>query len=77
MKIKKFESKKLKLTNNGDLVLFFIGVGSAFTRRQYQTNLLVIKGDDHLLIDCGTKCNQALFELGLQITDINNFLITH
>jgi ribonuclease BN (tRNA processing enzyme) len=28
-------------------------------------------------VDCGTKCSQALFELGRPITDIRNYLITH
>jgi ribonuclease BN (tRNA processing enzyme) len=77
MKIITLDNRKLALKNNGDLELFFIGAGSAFTRRQYQTNLLIVKGDDHLLIDCGTKCNQALWELGVKISDIRHFLITH
>ncbi len=77
MKIIKLEDKKLALTNDGELELFFLGVGSAFTKRQYQTNLLVVKGNDHVLIDCGTKCSQSLFELGVSIVDVKNFLITH
>jgi ribonuclease BN (tRNA processing enzyme) len=71
------KDKKLSLTNDGKLELFFIGVGSAFTLKNYQTNLLIIKGNDHLLIDCGTKCTRALSELGKSIVDIDNFLITH
>jgi ribonuclease BN (tRNA processing enzyme) len=70
-------SDKLSLTNDGTLTLFFIGVGSAFTKVHYQTNLLLIKGEDHLLIDCGTKATQAFYELGLPITEIRNFFITH
>jgi ribonuclease BN (tRNA processing enzyme) len=77
MKIVKLNGKKLPLTNNGELSLFFVGIGSAFTKTLYQTNLLVVKGKDHLLVDCGTKCSQALYELGLDITEIENFLITH
>ncbi|MBN1534669.1 MAG: MBL fold metallo-hydrolase [Spirochaetes bacterium] len=77
MKIETLKKKKLSLTNDGRLELFFIGAGSAFTKRQYQTNLLIIKGKDHVLIDCGTKCPQALSELGVPVTDISNFLITH
>ncbi len=71
------KKKKLKLSNDGQLNLFFVGIGSAFTRKMFQTNLLLIKGPDHILIDCGTKCPQALYELGLEITDIENYLITH
>jgi ribonuclease BN (tRNA processing enzyme) len=77
MKIYTLNNREFSLTNNGDLELFFIGVGGAFTRSQYQTNLLIVKGDDHILIDCGTKCPQAFAELGMPITDVNNFLITH
>lgn len=68
---------QLSLTNDGRLELFFLGVGSAFTKRQYQTNLLVIKGEDHLLIDCGSRCSQALHAVGLSAALIQNLLITH
>jgi ribonuclease BN (tRNA processing enzyme) len=77
MKIQKLESKPVALTNDGKLSLFFVGVGSAFSKRNYQTNMLIIKGNDHLLVDCGTKTPQAFYELGMQITDIRNFFITH
>ncbi len=77
MKPESLDNRKLKLTNDGKLELFFIGVGSAFTKRLFQTNLLIVKGDDHLLIDCGTKCTQALYELGVPATEIRNLLITH
>ncbi len=77
MKILEMKGSKLSLKNSGKLSLFFIGIGSAFTKRLYQTNLLIVKGDDHLLVDCGTKCSQALFEMGINMTDIDNYLITH
>ncbi|MGA2142874.1 MAG: MBL fold metallo-hydrolase [Brevinematales bacterium] len=77
MKILELKNRKLSLTNSGKLSLFFVGIGSAFAKRIYQTNLLIIKGDDHVLVDCGTRFSQALFELGHSITDIKTFLITH
>lgn len=77
MNISPLENGKLELTNDGRLQLFFLGVGSAFTKRQYQTNLMIIQGDTHLLIDCGTRCTHSLYEVGRSITDIHNFLITH
>ena len=70
-------TRPLSLTNDGALELFFLGVGSAFSKRQNQTNLLVVKGEEHLMIDFGTKAPQALHELGLRSTDIGTFLITH
>ncbi|MBN1897220.1 MAG: MBL fold metallo-hydrolase [Spirochaetes bacterium] len=77
MRIVKLKGKKASLTNKGELSLLFVGVGSAFTKRQYQTNLLIIKGDTNLLVDCGTRCPHALYELGLSVTDIDNLVITH
>ncbi len=77
MKIQSLKDKPLALTTEGPLALFFVGVGSAFTKRQYQTNLLILKGRDHLLVDCGTKCPQALSGLNINPTDIRNLLITH
>lgn len=70
-------SPPLQLTNDGELSLFFTGVGSAFTKVHYQTNLLIVKGRDHVMVDCGTKTSQALMELGIRISDIDTFLITH
>lgn len=67
----------LSLSNEGQLSLFPVGSGSAFTKKLYQNNLLVIKGNTHLLIDCGTRAPEAFFRLGLPITEIKNFLITH
>ncbi|MBN2160029.1 MAG: MBL fold metallo-hydrolase [Spirochaetes bacterium] len=77
MKIETLKNKKLTLTNKGRLELIFIGVGSAFTKRQYQTNLLIIKGKDHILVDCGTRCTEALVKLGISPSDIRTLLITH
>ena len=77
MEINKVKKGKGILKTDGRLRFFFLGVGSAFTKKHFQTNLLVIKGDDHLLIDCGTRCTQSLYTQELSITDIHNFLITH
>ncbi len=66
-----------KLSNNGELTIFFVGCGSAFSRSMNQTNLLVVKGDQHLLVDCGTKAPQALHDQKIEPAEIANFLITH
>lgn len=76
MKIENLE-KPLKIQNNGDLTFFFVGVGSAFTKSNFQNNILVIKGEDHLLIDCGTLCPYALHNYGISTSIIKNLLITH
>ncbi len=77
MVCRRLKKKPLALTNDGKLCLFFLGVGSAFSKTHYQTNLLIVKGDDHLMIDCGTKAPQALFDLGLSVTAVGNWFITH
>jgi hypothetical protein len=61
-----FKDKKLTLTNDGQLSFFFVGVGSAFSKRHYQTNLLIVKGDDHLMVDCGTKTPRPFTSLAPQ-----------
>ncbi len=73
----KIRNRKVKLSNNGELSLYFIGTGSAFAKTLNQNNLLIVKGNDHLLVDCGTKCSQALHQVGLPISTVKNFLITH
>ncbi len=77
MKIKPLKNGSLKLHNSGKLNLFFIGVGSAFSKRHNQTNLLIIKGPDHVLVDLGTKGPQALHDIGVSVSQIENILITH
>lgn len=77
MNVYTLKQRPFSFSNDGNLELFFIGVGSAFTKRKYQTNLLIIKGNDHLLVDCGTKCPQAFYELSIPVTEVRNLLITH
>jgi len=77
MEIQALGDNTLSLTNDGRLDLFFLGVGSAFTKRNHQTNLLIIQGNDHILIDCGTSAPRALAQAGVHITDIKNYFITH
>ncbi len=78
MRISKKPVSSLALTNPGSLDLTFIGVGSAFSKTLNQTNLVIVKGNHHLLVDCGTRCAHALYhDYGLPLTGIDNYLITH
>ncbi len=70
-------SQKLRFENEGNLEIFFVGVGSAFSKKHFQNNILLIKGKDHLLVDCGTMCPYALHSYNSSITKVQNFLITH
>ena len=72
------DNSVLELKNSGRLSVFFVGTGSAFSKRYFQTNVLVVKGEDHLLIDCGTLCPYALEKnYGLDLKQIDNILLTH
>lgn len=68
---------KLSLTNNGDLQVYWLGVGGAFSPTHDNTNFLIIKGDDHLLVDFGITGPSALRRAGLLPHDIKAFLPTH
>lgn len=65
------------LCNDGTLEVVFLGVGSAFAKRNRQTNVLLIKGEDHVLIDYGTTGELGLQDLGLDPGQIRTILLTH
>ncbi|MFA6855627.1 MAG: MBL fold metallo-hydrolase [Treponema sp.] len=69
--------KNIEFTNNGELSFFFIGTGSAFSKKNFQTNVLIVKGNEHILIDCGTLCPYAFSTYNSSITSVKNLLITH
>lgn len=75
--VQKMQQSSAALVNDGALSCFFVGTGSAFSRRFYQTNILIVKGGTHVLIDCGTRCSCALAEYGCAIEQIQNYIITH
>ena len=74
MKIEKLQDS-LELTNDGGLSFFFVGVGSAFSKKHYQNNILIVKGNDHILVDCGITCPSALYNYGSNITKIKKIKI--
>ncbi|MCR5045919.1 MAG: MBL fold metallo-hydrolase [Treponema sp.] len=76
MKVTKVQGK-LELKNSGGLSLFFIGAGSAFSKVNFQNNVIFIKGKEHILIDCGTLCPLAILQYGVKISEIKNFFLTH
>ncbi len=70
--------KTIELTNDGQLSLFFIGTGTAFSKTHYQNNLLIIKGQEHILIDCGTLCPYIFEKIyNTKISQIRNVILTH
>ena len=70
--------RPLELINDGELELFFLGVGSAFAAQHRQTNFLIIKGDTHIMVDFGMTGPEALrSNADLKPTDIQVILPTH
>ena len=71
------DESPLSLVRGGELRLFFVGVGSAFSKSLFQNNIIITKGRDHLMVDCGTLAPLALSRLGLPLGEIRNYFITH
>ena len=67
----------LPLSTKGNLRVVFLGVGSAFTKRNRQSNFLIIQGDYHVLVDCGTLGPLALDDVGLSVSKVQCYLPTH
>lgn len=68
----------LSLQNDGRLEIVFLGTGTAFGQSLFQTNFLLIKGDQHILVDFGMTGPVALRTVcGLSPTDITTVLPTH
>ncbi|HUX37500.1 MAG TPA: MBL fold metallo-hydrolase [Rectinemataceae bacterium] len=65
------------LSTNGELSITFVGTGGAFSKRFYQTNVIIAKGPDHVLVDCGTRTPEALDRMGIPVTKLDRCLITH
>jgi len=66
------------LQTSGELMLYFIGVGSAFSQKHNQTNLLIVKGNDHVMVDFGRTGPEAFLNTtGLSPYDIQVVLPTH
>ncbi len=55
----------------------FVGTGSAFTMKNFQTNTLITRNDKNFLIDAGGDIRFSLGKLGLCYKDINAIYITH
>jgi ribonuclease BN (tRNA processing enzyme) len=69
---------QLALQNDGALELFFIGTGSAFAQEHFHTNFLIIKGNDHILVDFGGTGPVAFPATTKRAaSDIETLFITH
>ncbi|WEK52912.1 MAG: MBL fold metallo-hydrolase [Candidatus Cohnella colombiensis] len=57
--------------------LRMLGTGSAFSKVFYNTNALLTKNEQTLMIDCGNTAPRALYELGISLSEIDAVLISH
>jgi ribonuclease BN (tRNA processing enzyme) len=69
--------RKVPLKTDGHLRLIFVGVGSAFATRNFQTNLIIIKGDTSVFVDVGTLTTQRLRQFGITPLDMEKVILTH
>lgn len=77
MTTRELKRNRIELQNDGRLSILFLGCGAAFSRTLNQNNILIIKGEDHVLVDCGTKTPRVLYDHGVPISAVDTFLITH
>lgn len=57
--------------------LIFAGTGSAFTMRNWQTNLILRYNDKNLLFDCGGDIRHSLKDINLSYKSIDAMYISH
>jgi ribonuclease BN (tRNA processing enzyme) len=55
----------------------FLGTGSAFTTKGFQTNMLIEENEKRLLLDAGSDIRFSLKEVGLSFRDIDSVYISH
>ncbi len=55
----------------------FLGVGSAFSRKYANSNLLIESGDIKLMVDCAHSGPRSLEKYGLLLKDITHIFMTH
>jgi ribonuclease BN (tRNA processing enzyme) len=58
--------------------VFPIGVGTAFGRRLFNTNLVFeFDSSAFLLVDCGITASRSLETIGMSVLDVENLFISH
>ncbi|MBF0352044.1 MAG: MBL fold metallo-hydrolase [SAR324 cluster bacterium] len=55
----------------------FLGVGSAFSKMNSRSNILVESDKIKLLVDCGWTASSSILRYGLQLDEITHLFITH
>jgi len=68
---------KIKKASEKQLVITFVGVGSAFAKKNDQSSIIIAKGGKTILVDVGTTIPQSLYRQGIKITDFDYYHVTH
>jgi ribonuclease BN (tRNA processing enzyme) len=69
--------KELLAASEDRTVFCFVGVGSAFTKLNDQTSLVIAKNRKTILVDLGTTIPLALHRNGIRLTDFDAYHFTH
>ncbi len=67
----------LSLKNEGYLSIFFLGCGTAFSKKLFQNNIIIVKGNTSIFVDFGSRAPFALNLLGHNVSSISNLILTH
>lgn len=59
------------------LQIQMLGTGSAFSKKYYNTSALIRSTDANILIDCGATTPKSLYEIGIELDQIDGILISH
>jgi len=57
--------------------VIFLGVGSAFSRKNAKSNILIESGEIKLLVDCACSSSFSLERYGLSFKDITHIFVSH
>lgn len=84
MKIIELEKKEtspimeqIKYHSRDGLVLCFVGVGSAWARKNVNTSLIISKKEKTILVDIGTNIPMELERMGVDMLDFDYYHPTH
>lgn len=69
--------ERIKEESKDGLVLCFVGVGSAFAKKNAQTSLIIAKNGKTMLVDVGSTIPNTLASQGIKIFDFDSYFLTH
>jgi ribonuclease BN (tRNA processing enzyme) len=72
-----YSIQTIKDLSQGNLVVTFAGVGSAFAKKNDQSSLIIAKNGKTILVDMGPTIPLTLSKHGIKTTDFDYYHITH